>query len=384
MIYSYEQLKDKARIRFENGLLIKTEDQYQLDQGELQRWRDSYADMCDKVDRNITLMADIFAYCATYISFEKFLAYLLNSYRSFLDTNGKKDYIMYYQNERKSNFWISQILVFYGERINDKYKPPSYIINDIAEFTNSLTNTGKSIEDYVILLCDDASYSGEQLCDLLDDIFTATDANLEIAVLASAMTNLAARRIKEIYKKWNCSKGINVYYEFALKTIPAILREKLEDKKLNRRDREIIQEWSETIKDNVTMNEILTEYFTDFSTFKENNGSDFYGTIYNILINIPVYFEHKLPDSASSFPSMFLGYISQKCEPHSKKNFNIIKNCKLSEKSSEIHGSEGSSIEDDCAKPFYKIEVPQNSSGGGKKNKKGQKKNLKKRVIYVI
>jgi hypothetical protein len=384
MIYSYEQLKDKARIRFENGLLIKTEDQYQLDQGELQRWRDTYADMCDKVDHKITIMADIFAYCATYISFEKFLEFLFNSYRSFLDINGKKDYIMYYKNEKKSNFWISQILVFYGDTINNKYKPPSYIINNIKEFTNSLTNTGKSIEDYVILLCDDASYSGEQLSDLLDNIFTATDANLEIAVLASAMTFLATRRIKEIYRKWNCSKGINIYYAYTLKTIPRMLREKLEDKELNTKDRERIQEWSEIIKDNIAMNEILTEYFSDFPTSKENNGSDFDGALYNILINIPIYFEHKLPDSVSSFPSMFLGYISQKCEPHSKKNFNIIKNCKLSQKTSEIHGAVGSLVEDDCAKPFYKIEIPQNSSGGGKKNKKGQKKKLKKRVIYVI
>jgi hypothetical protein len=376
MIYSFEELKDRANQRFQNGTLVKTQDEYQLDQAELNRWRDTYANLCDNENENITIMAYIFAECASYISFDEFQRYLFKGYTRFLKENGKKDYIMYFQNENKSNFWVTLLLIYYSDSFGESYKKPSYITNDIAEFNNISRSDGKSIEDYVVLYCDDASFSGEQICDIIRKLYydAGKKLNIEVVILTSAMTKLAERLIRDLFNRLKTSKSIGVYYEFTLKTIPRILEEKQNNPDISLAEKAKLQKWSSIVRNNVMMDNILRKYFTDFTTYLPGNGNDY---SYNILINIPVYFEHKLPDFASSFPSLFAGYVTQKCGNNNNK-FNIIKNCKLSEKSKEKYALEGSNVDDECATPFYKLKI---SQSGGKNNKKLKKK---KKTIYVI
>lgn len=390
MLYTYEALKQKAERRFDDGLLVKTHDTYEIDRTELRRWQETYASLCDEKDPKVGTMADIFAECATFVSFSDFLTLILTAYTRFLRDNGTNDYVLYYSDELKSNFWVAQILVFHGSQLlGDDYVPPYRITNDIDEFKEYLesSHSGRSLADFSVVLCDDASYSGKQLREMIDLVVleAAEDGKeLNITVLVSAMTTLAKRKIAMAYGEHELRSTIGIYFEMPLKTIPMMLDERLARTDLTRTERTRFEEWRAFTKQYSVINGVLDKYFTDFPV---NDNDDEVTTTYNILINIPVYFEHKLPDSESSYPSMFVGYVTQKCGPHTD-SFGIIKNCKLSPQSKRYFAIHGSSVDDDCATPFYKKVVSKSGggggSGGGKGGSKKRKQSKKSKEIWII
>lgn len=386
MIYTYEQLLAKAKRRLNQGLLVKTQDQYQLDHGELDRWREAYTQLCKDEDVIAATLASIFAECATYVSFLDFLEYLLDAYDDFLRKNDNKPYVFVYQKETKSDFWIAELLVYH---LPDGALPPSYITNNFTQLTKVI-----DIDKVTIVACDDACYSGEQMCDTIRDITRCYENDepriVNVAVLVAAMTSMAQKRIYSIFKECTHDqndKQISVFYRLPLLTIPRMLVEKFQEEDVTKTKQALLKRWINLIQNQDFINKSLMTYFSDFpkSNMATYSDSEFDLRVYNIHINVPYYFEHKLPDGASSFPSLFAGYVTQRCGSHQNGPFKIIANCKLSEKSLKTFAVDGSSVHDECAQPFYKIEVRNDGSHrGGEKLGQKHKKKPKSKVLYML
>ncbi len=218
-------------------------------------------------DNNIRDIAEEFLNITQYISNDIFDDYLLKSVNEMLEYYEELGilHLQFYIPEndyKKSNYWvIKKVLKLI---INDKYM---ITINH---------NPNLFDEKYPIIIADDASYSGTQISSYISDYINMD--KYKLFILIPFISNIAIIRINE--------KGNN--------KIKFIEKNKYEMKP-------------------------LTEYMEIEKIKKLFN---YYGT--KIITQYPIYFNHKVADSYSSFPIIYsYGVIPN------EKNKKIIDDCKM-------------------------------------------------------
>ena len=130
-----------------------------------------------------------------HISFTEFVKNLVESVKKFEETISEMDYILYIphpdtskQIHEKSNYWVSQ-MVF---RILKKKPKNIYSI-----FPKDYFKEGKEN----ILICDDASFSGTQMCDRviydIESIVLNKPTIISIHLVIPFMTNISINKIND-------------------------------------------------------------------------------------------------------------------------------------------------------------------------------------------
>jgi hypothetical protein len=214
-----------------------------------------------KCDSNIRDIAKDFLDLSIYISESEFDNYLLNSLKEMLEyfdkCNIKKlQFFNPENNIKKSNYWIIMKLLNFIDK--DKYIIS--ISDNIKDFDEST----------YIILADDASYSGSQISNYIDEYIS----KYKIFILIPFISKIAIERI-------------NKY-----------------DVKFIEKNRYELKPLTELME-----NEKIIKLF------------DYYGT--RNIIQYPIYFNHKVADSYSSFPLIYsYGIIPN------EKNKEIINDCK--------------------------------------------------------
>lgn len=216
-----------------------------------------------KCDNNIREIAKKFLDKTEYISENKFDEYLLKSFNEMLEIYEFKTLQFFNpeNNPNKSNYWvINKLLKFITD---DTY---SIIVSDnISDFDST----------YPIIIADDASYSGSQICNYIEDYIDVK--KYKLFILIPFISKIAIERIS------NFSKDIKFIEK-------------------NRYELKPLTELMEIEK--------IKKLF------------DYYGI--SIISQYPIYFNHKVADSYSSFPLIY----SYGIMPN-EKNKEIIKYCKM-------------------------------------------------------
>ena len=224
-------------------------------------------DWLAKCDNNIKDIAEEFLNITQYISNDVFDDYLLRALKEMLDYYDKNN-IIYLQffipkdSFDKSNYWIIKKLVKFLED-NDKYL---IFINDDLNTFNS---------NYPIIIADDASYSGTQISNYIEDYINLN--KYKLFILIPFISKIAIENIKS--------------YDNDIKFIEK-----------NRYELKPLTELMENEKIKLL-----------FSYYGNSN-----------ITQYPIYFNHKVADSYSSFPLIY----SYGIMPN-QKNKEIIINCKM-------------------------------------------------------
>lgn len=230
----------------------------------------------------------------------------MKSFETFLESNTEKKYVVIdiISREEKSYNWVLLLLLRYGPLfLKDKYYPPSKVIK-VPSTRNwrekVVLNAGL---DTHFLFCDDFSFSGTQMVQSVNKLTQLLRERYPAAVDAYGNFNKTAN-INIVCA--GCSKAaydkfVNFQYKVHATKVFAPITPPLPDKIL----------------------ESLPQPFEDTIDYKNN---------------IPLYFEHKLPDAMSSFPMIYK---------------EIINNCAWDEETRIVDGSSVTTL---CAQPFFKTD----------------------------
>lgn len=218
-----------------------------------------------KCDDSIRDIADEFLNITKYISTDIFDDYLSKALKEMLDYYDINQiiYIQFFIPEdsfKKSNYWVIKKLINFIN--NDKY-----IITINSDITSFNSN-------YPIIIADDASYSGSQICINIEDYINLK--NYKLFILIPFISKIAIERIKS--------------YDNNIKFIEK-----------NRYELKPLNELMEIEK--------IKRLFTYYGNYS--------------VTQYPIYFNHKVADSYSSFPQIYsYGIIPN------QKNKEIISYCK--------------------------------------------------------
>jgi len=234
-------------------------------------------------DNEIKEIATEFIFITKYISYNTFLTELFKSVDEMLERykisniNVLQFYLSNNDNENyiyKSGFWVfNHIKAYIQLYINPYIKNKFKIINenDINKFNLNIP----------VIIADDASYSGSQISIYIEDF---TNKTCNIFILIPFISKKAIKMINIAFKENKINGGI--YFNEISNFIMMPIHELMEEEKI--------------IK--------LFKYYSI-------NGTN--------INQYPIYFDHKVADSYSSFPLIYsYGIIPN------KKNQNIIISCK--------------------------------------------------------
>lgn len=226
----------------------------------------------DNSDKNIQNIALEFITKTEHITYDKFKRIIKNSVKELLE-NIKGNTLQFYLSsddvsyKYKSGYWVIKHILKYID--TDKYKIS--IITD----KNKLDTSNK------IIIADDASYSGSQISNFIEEL---EGLNIDIFIFIPFISNTAIDVINNAFIENN----INGDIYFLKKTLFSIkpLYEVMDEKKIK----------------------------ALFSFYKKDGMN---------IREYPIYFDHKVADSYSSFPLIYTyGVIPN------KKNRDIILDCK--------------------------------------------------------
>ena len=175
---------------------------------------------------------------------------------------------------KKSNFWIAQHFIQYIK----KYKIDLNVLIIYNKEDSYFIKTNE-----IILVLDDCAYTGQQLSyELQNCINDIKDRKLNLYILITFISEQAIKRIKDDIRTHNVifSKNINIIYPMS--------------KYLTKDELKII---------------------TKYKIGPKFDGIDVY-------TNYPIYFDHKLADSLSTFTSIYSGFI-----PIKNQVIPVITNC---------------------------------------------------------
>jgi hypothetical protein len=220
-----------------------------------------------KCDNSIKETAEEFLNITQYISNDIFDDYLAKSLKEMLEyfDNIKNIYIQFFIPENslnKSNYWVIKKLVKLINDNDDKYI--TSVNSDIKSFNSN----------FPIIIADDASYSGSQICSYIED--NIDSKNYKLFLLIPFISKIAIERIRSYDN--NIKFIENNRYELK----PLI--ELMENEKIK----------------------LLFSYYGNSN-----------------ITQYPIYFNHKVADSYSSFPLIY----SYGIMPN-QKNKEIISYCK--------------------------------------------------------
>ena len=245
---------------------------YNINKEKLQKYIDSQCTLEAK------LMASWMAEVTKHVTFDEFYNKLVSCIERFNEAiiNIDKPYVLIVPEEafqkKKSNAWLFLLTL-------------SIFNPQPSEIRTQTKNIKGDIDEIVFL--DDGIYSGLQLGDFIKynvNVLSEDPINLRCHIITPFVSEQGLNHIKE----WNKTISITFYYETIMvslynQIIPLVAR----DLDL---DLDSAREW---LLDNFTR--IITTF--GVRSYKP----------YNI---IPIYFDHKLPDSVSSIPYVYYGYIS--------------------------------------------------------------------------
>ncbi len=206
----------------------------------------------DKSEPSIRKIATEFILKTVYINHVQFLKTYKVAIKEMLDIL-KTDILQFFMNVddiNKSSYWIMQIIRKY---INKK----KYIIKIITDVKNL-------DESLPVIIADDASYSGSQMANTIQDNFENT--RFDIFILIPFMSNTAIDIIKKSYTD-NNNEGSIKFLDTSIYIIKPIY--------------ELMS------KENI---EKLFLYYTDNPKY---------------IREYPIYFDHKVADNYSSFPLIY-------------------------------------------------------------------------------
>lgn len=264
-----------AKERLSQGRLIKTENFYTINKSK-----------CHDKDNIINLILENL----TYIGFDEFLILLMKSFKKFFEDINDSEYVIIYNEDRnKSDLWVLLLLIKYGKKFLKKlYRDPVDII-ELRHHNNKIS------DNMVYLFCDDFIYSGTQMYYTLENfVLKSNRKNLKNTyIVCAGITRYALTQFS--FNK--------IYYSYNLKSIGEIV-ESTDYKKIEKE-----------------INNRFPQPFIDK---------------FNYMNNVPIYMEHKLPDTMSSFPEIII---------------KVINNCKWNNAARIVDGSDETTM---CAHPFYK------------------------------
>jgi hypothetical protein len=206
----------------------------------------------EQSDPSVRAIANEFILKTTYINYNMFLKTYKKAIEemiSMLDTNVLQFFISI-DDKNKSNYWIMQIIEKYVN--SNKYK-----INIISDFS-------KLDPSIPVIIADDASYSGSQMANTIEDNFQRT--KLDVFILIPFMSNTAIDIIKKSYTD-NLNEGSIMFLDKSIYIMKPIY--------------ELID------KDRI---ELLFSYYTHNPKY---------------IREYPIYFDHKVADNYSSFPLIY-------------------------------------------------------------------------------
>jgi len=206
----------------------------------------------EQSDPSIRHIANEFILKTTYINYNTFLKTYKKAIEemiSILDTNVLQFFISI-DDKNKSNYWIMQIIEKYVN--TNKYK--IIIVSDFSKIDHS----------YPVIIADDASYSGSQMANTIEDNFQRT--KLDIFILIPFMSNTAIDTIKKSYSD-NLNEGTIMFLDKSMYIMKPIY-ELIDKNKI----------------------ELLFSYYTHNPKY---------------IREYPIYFDHKVADNYSSFPLIY-------------------------------------------------------------------------------
>lgn len=289
-----EKFKRLAKTRLREGRLIKLSNEYSIDEKK----RNDALSKSPKTDKE--LLEFLVLQNLIYIGFSEIFSMLMDAFSQFLKNNEKRPYVLAYKRDgNKSDVWIISLFMRYGRKFIKEYYDPVNII-DLSKTKNPPIDV-----DYV--LCDDFIFSGTQMIYTLDMLHLKTNMllfakkkTIRTFVIVGGVTTTGFENVGNKCTRIFCSKQFKCFGDYVKKSHP--------------------------------------EKYLDIKHAAEDEfGQPFIDKI-NYMSCIPIYFEHKMPDAMSSFPSI----ISK-----------VISNCTWGE---ETNYEDGSGIDTLCAHPFYKKE----------------------------
>jgi antitoxin component HigA of HigAB toxin-antitoxin module len=287
-----------------------------------------------------------------HISFKEFKTNLANTITKFLNNIKDESYYIITIDKRKSNYWLAIILILFGKDLIKNYKDPIGIIDNL----NYLEKNGCEPDTHYLLL-DDAIFTGTQMSYNIDSIkntcllyryqrIVSEKMWKDIKILKQTVKQdtpeylLAMTNITKSIENKSCIKNIHIVCAYIGKQSI----NKIENKSYT------TLYYGEELKNMIELldkfdyelcNKAINKMFTiqRGETFKSN-----------YMKSYPIYFDHKIPDAVSSFPTFFGAgeYISSKGETFYIDN--IVKNCNKQNIDDLLDGSTLHT----CVPPIYK------------------------------
>lgn len=234
-----------------SSIIIKKPNKHPLNINNVSSW-------LEKSDPSIRQIASEFILKTVYINHSQFLKVYKTAIKEMLEMlenleKLKTNVLQFFINiddVNKSSYWIMQIVKKY---INSK-KYTIKIINDV-----------KKLDEFLpVIIADDASYSGSQMANTIEDNFQRT--KFDIFILIPFMSNTAIDIIKKSYTD-NLNEGSIMFLDrsiYIMKPIYELMSKERIEK--------------------------LFLYYTDNPKY---------------IREYPIYFDHKVADGYSSFPLIY-------------------------------------------------------------------------------
>jgi len=235
----------KSKSKSSSSIIIKKPNRHPFNINNVSLW-------LERSDPSIRKIASEFILKTVYINHNQFLKTYRVAIKEMLEilkTNVLQFFISI-DDINKSSYWIIQILKKY---INNK-KYTIKIINDIKKLDESLP----------VIIADDASYSGTQMANTIEDNFQYT--KFDIFILIPFMSNTAIDTIKKSYSD-NLNEGSIMFLDKSIYIMKPIYE--------------------------LMSKEKIEKLFL------------YYGDNPKYIREYPIYFDHKVADSYSSFPLIY-------------------------------------------------------------------------------
>lgn len=262
-----------------------------------------------------------------HVSWDTFIHNLVLAVNGFSRTVTTTDFVLYVPFDHdKSNYWISQIVYHLLP------KKPAIIAMSLAEIPMGMP----------VLLCDDGVYSSKQISRVLYDVAIKDPIDTRVNLIVPYISDYAVENLAELFKviseRSSHNKTLSIYY--------TVLMKPLIDPTDMAPDSVCLAAGSER-RAAVTGSRIKPKprfMFSGMYCSKRLNA-------FAYMRQMPIYFDHKLPDKISSFPGIYArNTIIQRWLDYGMLSYMAVKN-----KGGMIIGCKSKKTSsNDCPPPPYK------------------------------
>lgn len=213
-----------------------------------------------------------------HVSWDTFMHNLVLAVKNFCRTV-TGDFVLYIPyNNNKSNYWISQIVYHLLPR-----KPIR-----VALYVQDI------LPGIPILLCDDGVYSAQQISDAFYMLLNKNRTNQEAHLISAYMSSFAVEQLMYLFtlisESTQSTKTLSIYYTVLMKPLIDPI-DVAPDSECHGKDKTAL----------------MTGHYRRSQT--RFNFADMYCSKtkqeFRNILRIPIYFDHKLPDTFSSFPGIY-------------------------------------------------------------------------------